>query len=77
MYSKEWLLLQSSSKIVVWDQLVGHEEFLEGYGSAQLPSKAHCLYSKGVSALLLPGNKISTSHGLCQIAVYYSGTFLY
>jgi len=45
VYSKKWLLLQSSSKTVFWDQLVGHEEFLEEYGSAQLQSKAYCVYS--------------------------------
>lgn len=45
VYSKKWLLLQSSSKTVVWDQLVGHEEFLEGYGSAELLSKAYCMHS--------------------------------
>lgn len=43
--SKKGLLLQCSSKTVVWDQLVGHKEFLEGYGSAQLESKAYCMYS--------------------------------
>lgn len=45
VYSKKWLLLQSSSKTVVWDQFVGHEEFLEGYGSAELLSKTHCMLS--------------------------------
>lgn len=45
VYSKKCLLLKSSSKTVVWDQLVGHEDFLEGYGSAQLQNKAYCTYS--------------------------------